>query len=421
MKGVGSWSMDGINGGTLLGARGSGFIMFWDWESGEIVRRIDVEAQNIYWSGTGSLVAITAADSFYILRFDRDAYNAKIEEGAEISDEGVEEAFEVVADVQEGSLLISYSQSTDSKMGWRLFHLHNIFQATVPTLWAASHILSVHLTRLYTSLATYPPTPRVYLGRQGCQHLGYSLSLSVVEYQTAVLRGDMAGRRTKFCQHSLRSSWNKVARFLGRPRHTRIDLKELALKVTTDPDHKFDLSLQLDDLDTAVEIARSIPELEAEAKWKSLGDRALTHGKASRKANDLSALMLLLLAIGDRDGLKALSSKAGKAKPSYQAEKGLNNLAFASMFQLGDAKSCVDLLVKTQRAPEAALFARTYAPSQVPKAVDAWQADLKAKNRPKIAASVAHPSANADLFEEGWADALAKESGSQNAVLVDAT
>jgi coatomer subunit beta' len=47
----------------------------------------------------------------------------------------------------------------------------------------------------------------------------------------------------------------------------------------------------------------------------------------------------------------------------YVAEKkGQNNLAFATRFQLGDGNACVDLLVKTQRAPEAALFARTYAP-----------------------------------------------------------
>jgi coatomer subunit beta' len=56
----------------------------------------------VYWSGTGSLVAITAEESFYILRFDRDAYNAKLEGGAEIMDEGVEEAFEVIADESEG-------------------------------------------------------------------------------------------------------------------------------------------------------------------------------------------------------------------------------------------------------------------------------------------------------------------------------
>ena len=47
---------------------------------------------------------------------------------------------------------------------------------------------------------------------------------------------------------------------------------------------------------------------------------------------------------------------------SIAEAKGQNNLAFATRFQLGDAKSCVDLLIKTERAPEAAMFARTYAP-----------------------------------------------------------
>lgn len=41
------------------------------------------------------------------MRFDRDAYNAKLEEGADITDEGVEEAFEVIADVSEGYVVIT--------------------------------------------------------------------------------------------------------------------------------------------------------------------------------------------------------------------------------------------------------------------------------------------------------------------------
>lgn len=85
--------------------------------------------------------------------------------------------------------------------------------------------------------------------------------------------------------------------------------------------------------------------------------------------------------------------------------KGLNNLAFATSFQLGNTQSCVDLLIKTQRAPEAALFARTYAPSQVPKAVDAWRGGLK----PKTAASIVSPVEKAELFVEGWEGALERE------------
>ena len=56
----------------------------------------------VYWSGTGTLVAIAAEDTFYVLRFNREAYEAKIAETADITDEGVEEAFEVIAEVSEG-------------------------------------------------------------------------------------------------------------------------------------------------------------------------------------------------------------------------------------------------------------------------------------------------------------------------------
>lgn len=47
MKGAGSWAIEGLSGGTFLGARASGFVLFWDWETGEIVRRIEVDATNV--------------------------------------------------------------------------------------------------------------------------------------------------------------------------------------------------------------------------------------------------------------------------------------------------------------------------------------------------------------------------------------
>jgi coatomer subunit beta' len=40
-------AVEAIYGGTLLGARGSGYVLFWDWETGELVRRIEVEATSV--------------------------------------------------------------------------------------------------------------------------------------------------------------------------------------------------------------------------------------------------------------------------------------------------------------------------------------------------------------------------------------
>ena len=56
------------------------------------------------------------------------------------------------------------------------------------------------------------------------------------------------------------------------------------------------------------------------------------------------------------------------------------------------------------------MFARTYAPSKVPEAVQAWRGELQAKNRTKLAQSIAEPTANPELFEEGWDEALQREA-----------
>lgn len=95
------------------------------------------------------------------------------------------------------------------------------------------------------------------------------------------------------------------------------DLKELALQTSTDPDHRFDLAIQLDDLDAALSMAKETPAPENEAKWKAVGDRALAVWRFElaqecyEKASDSSALLLLHLATGNREGLAALAKLAG--------------------------------------------------------------------------------------------------------------
>lgn len=47
--------------------------------------------------------------------------------------------------------------------------------------------------------------------------------------------------------------------------------------------------------------------------------------------------------------------------------------------------------------------------SLAPKAVDAWRDGLESKNRKKLAAAIASPAENPDLFTEGWESALEQE------------
>ncbi|KAG1772100.1 hypothetical protein EDD22DRAFT_1021100 [Suillus occidentalis] len=226
MKGTGSWAVDAIYGGPVLGARGMGFVIFWGWESGEIGHS---------WR-----------------------------------------AFDVVAEIPGRRVVVK----------------------TIGDCF------------IYT--------------KAGNRLNYYLLSLSVVE---------------RLCSAVICDSWR-----VEDSTNLSVDLKERALQVTTDPDHQFDLSPQLDDLDT-VDLAQESFE-------------------------------------------KKLAATAEK--------KGANNLAFATLFQLGDAKPCVDLLVQTNRAPEAALFARTYAPSEVPKVVAVRRDELRTKNKGKIAGSGGTVDVNED-------------------------
>jgi hypothetical protein len=176
-------------------------------------------------------------------------------------------------------------------------------------------------------------------------------------------------------------------------------LKELALSVSTDPDHRFDLAISLNDLETALDLVRSAPEAGSQAKWKLVGDKALSAWQMDlaqesfEKANDLPALLLLYTSLSDRTGLTKLASLA--------SEKGATNIAFAAYLQLGDSQACIDILAKTGRLPEAALFARSYNTKAVPGVVKQWKKELEGAGKGKVAEIIADPEEDSDLFPEG--------------------
>lgn len=386
------YTTDGIWGGTLLCVKGMGFVVFYDWETGSIVRRIEVEARAVYWSGTGSLVAIAGEDSFYVLRYDRDAYIAQVEAGASLGDEGVEEAFELEADIPEvvqsgkwvGDCFI-YTTGAN-----RLNYL----------VGGQSHTINHFDSQMYL-LGYIPAHNRIYLCDKDVNFYSFSLSLSVVEYQIAVLRGDMDAAQ-EILETVPMEQRNRIARFLEAQ-----ELKELALEVSTDPDHKFDLAIQLDDLSTALSLARNNAAVGSESKWRSIGDRALASWRVGlaeecfAMAKDWGALLLIYTSTGNVEGLKSLSEKT--------AAVGTVNIAFASALQTGDAGRCVDLLLSSGRVPEGAFFSRTYKPSLAPRAVNVWRKDLEGKGRKKLASSIADPDQDADAFP-GWQELLDREA-----------
>ena len=172
-----------------------------------------------------------------------------------------------------------------------------------------SHVIN-HFDQPMYLLGYIPAQSRLYLADKDVNVYSYTLSVAVIDYQTAVLRGDMDGAAA-ILPTIPTDQRSRVARFLEAQ-----DLQELAISVTTDADHKFDLAIALDDLDVALDLARSAPQVGSEPKWKTVGDKALAAWKIDlaeecfKNAGDLPALLLIYSSVGSRDGMAWLAKTA---------------------------------------------------------------------------------------------------------------
>uniref|UniRef100_A0A0E0LD46 Coatomer subunit beta' n=1 Tax=Oryza punctata TaxID=4537 RepID=A0A0E0LD46_ORYPU len=380
-----TFSAERIYGGVLLAMCTNDFICFYDWAECRLIRRIDVNVKNLYWADSGDLVTIASDTSFYILKYNRDAVSSHLDGGGSVGEEGVEDAFELLHEINErvrtglwvGDCFI-YNNSS-----WRLNYCVG---GEVTTMF--------HLDRPMYLLGYLANQSRVYLIDKEFNVVGYTLLLSLIEYKTLVMRGDLE-RANAILPTIPKEQHNSVAHFL----ESRGMLEE-ALEIATDPNYRFDLSVQLGRLEEIAIEARS------ESKWKQLGELAMSTGKLEMaeecllEATDLSGLLLLYSSLGDAEGVTKLASMA--------KEQGKNNVAFLCLFMLGKLEECLQLLVDSNRIPEAALMARSYLPSKVSDIVSIWKKDLQKVNS-KAAESLADPAEYPNLFED-WQIALNVEA-----------
>ena len=224
------------------------------------------------------------------------------------------------------------------------------------------------------------------MGDKELNVVSYCLLLPVLEYQTAVMRDDFEAA-DKILPSIPKEQRTRVAQFLEKQGY-----KAQALAVSTDPEHRFDLALQLKDTKIAYELA---VEAQSDTKWKQLAKVAtlLCEFELAQQcfsnAQDYSALLLLATSSGNMNMVKKLSQM------SY--ENGVHNVAFLCSFILGDLEKALEILIETNRLPEAAFFARSYVPSQVSRVLKLWKENPKVKNDRSVQA-LADPIEYPNLF-----------------------
>lgn len=370
---------ENIFGGHLLGVKSVGGLAFFDWESTDLVRRIEIQPKNIYWADSGELCCIATDESFFILKYVAENV-AKAQENPEsITEDGIEDAFDVCGEIED-------TVKTGIWVGDCFIYTNAVNRLNY---YVGGEIVTIaHLDRTMYLLGYIPKDNRLYLSDKDMNVVGYSLLLSVLEYQTAVMRQDFDTAK-QVLPTIPREQRNRVAHFLEKQ-----GFKQQALAVSCDPEHRFDLAIQLSELKIAYEIAS---EAESEHKWKQLAELAISKCQFQLaqecliNAQDFGGLLLLATSAGDADMILRLAETS--------ANKGKNNVAFLAYFLLGRLEEGIELLCSTGRYPEAAFMARTYLPSHVSKIVQLWKEDLAKVNK-KAADSLADPSEYENLFPE---------------------
>ena len=196
-------------------------------------------------------------------------------------------------------------------------------------------------------LGYIPTDSRLYLGDKELNVVSFQLLLSVLEYQTAVMRRDFE-TADKVLPTVPKDQRTRVAHFLEKQ-----GFKKQALMVSMDPEHKFDLAIQLGDLTSATQLAK---ESGSEQKWKQLAELATSKAdfqlaqQCLHEAQDFGGLLLLATASGNAEMVEKLGSSS--------QDTGKNNVSFLSFFILGNLEKCLEILIESNRIPEAAFFAR---------------------------------------------------------------
>ncbi|OQV13837.1 Coatomer subunit beta' [Hypsibius exemplaris] len=368
---------DGIFAGPLLGVKSSNNLSFYDWESLQLIRRIEIQAKGVHWAENGEQLAISTDENYFVLKYDANAVAAFLESKEPVPEDGIEDAFDVVGDVQE-------TVKTGFWIGDCFIYTNSVNRLNY---FVGGEIVTVaHLDRILYLLGYIPKDNRIYLADKDLNVTSYLCLLSVLEYQTAVMRRDFqtADRVLPTIPKEQRT---RVAQFLEKQ-----GFKSQALAVTADPEHKFELALSLKDLKAVYELAK---EAESVQKWKQLGALAMKSSNLQLAeecmfhAADYTGLLLLANCSGNRELMTRLATIAD--------DKQNFNVAFSASWSLGKLENCLEILIKSGRLPEAALFAKTYVPSHVSRVLAIWKEKMGRTNV-KAAQALADPAQYPNLF-----------------------
>lgn len=407
--------------GALLGVKSVGLLCFYDWETGALVRRVDIEddIQDIIWSDNGEIVAILTSsgssepssgkkgNETYFLSFERSVFEEAQNDGSLNPSEGAEAAFDVLYTLPTSEAIVSgkfigdvfvYTTGTTNRLNY----------------FVGGEVINLsHFDRKYYIIGYKAVDGKLFLIDKAFNVISWFLNSAILELQTLVMRGDLekfakstiedeeegislpdlstigtedlTEEYSQYLEGLSKTELNHLSRFFEK-----LGYLKLSFSLSQDFDTKFSIALSTGNLTKAKELlseSEATTQTTAAAngvKWKKLGDLAMQKWQVKFAeecywlAEDYSSLLLLLSSSNNKKQLQRLA-EAVEAKGKY-------NIAFQAWWLTKNVDKCLDLLILTRRYSEAAFFGRSYGASaeKLEEIVGLWKKDLASKGKNRI-------------------------------------
>ncbi|CAD2221377.1 beta prime cop protein [Angomonas deanei] len=363
-------------GGTLLAVKLANCVVFYDWNSLSVIRQIDEAVTHVVWSTSGNLVALATDTTVFLLRFNGEAVAELLSAQPEARVDGVDVAFDLVDQIGEAVTDLFFVGDSIAFIN-KALRLHYYVGGEIGNVAV--------LSRGQFLLGYVAKENRILFIDVEKNVTSYAIDINIINYMNLIVKEEYDAAASLVETIPTKQHY-KLAKFVqGR------GLLPLALQLTTDEDHKFELALTLRLLDVAEGIARG---KETPTRLKRVGDLALSLGNIGkaveyyRLCGDHNSLLLIFSCCPNREEISALGDLCVKEEKYH--------LAFSCFHLVGRYSDAAAAVAKSGKPAESAFYARTHCPDQVPEAVLKWKESIPMM--PRLRDAIADPVKYPNLF-----------------------
>ena len=365
-----------LHSGVLLGISNHSALLFLDWESGVIVRRIEALAKQIHWPLSEQFTAIVSESIIYILKYNKNVVMNTVQNNTKIGPEGIEDAFDFIDEIHnvtEQAIWVKdylvYITKNQQLVYYVLGEVH-----TITTVSKSMSLLGF----LYKE-------SKCLLMNKDQKVVLFELCLPVMEFQAYLVNKDIEA-----IMNLIPSIPEKYIYKLAKQLQMH-DYPEQALAITPDILHQFELCIQLKKLGQASLI---LEKHSSTLRWKQLGVLAMQLAefevaeKSFRNAQDFDSLFLLFISLSNKDKLIELGE--------LSLQHNEFNIAWTCFHCCCLYERCCQVFLTVSKFAEAAFYARSYCPHKLPDIIRLWKNNLS--YLPSISDSIANIELYPNLF-----------------------